>query len=83
MRATSDVTNWNLLSLLLGVDDADVQRIKQDNTGQAYDQQQGIIKAWLDNGNASWAILVSALRDKMVGKGAIGNIIAKDHSMFI
>ena len=81
MRATGDVTNWNMLSLLLGVDDADVERIKLNNPGQAYDQQQGILKAWLDNGNASWAILVSALRDKMVGRGAIGNTIAKEHSI--
>ena len=34
---------------------------------------------WLNSGNASWAILVAALRDRLVGLGALANKIAKKH----
>ena len=37
------------------------------------------IKHWLNSGNASWAILVAALRDSVVGLGALADKIAKKH----
>ena len=63
--------------MLLGVDDAAVKRIKKDNPGEALNQQKAIIMVWLNTGKASWAILVSALRHKLVGRAADGNRIAK------
>ena len=76
---THSIAKWSILSMLLGVDDAAVKRIRQDNPGEALDQQKAIIMAWLDTGKASWAILVSALRHKLVGRAADGNKIAKAH----
>ena len=77
-RATVDIHDWSILALLIGVSEGDYQRIKQSIPNPA-EQQKAIIQKWLDSGEASWAILVSALRDKLVCKAAIGNQIAKDH----
>ena len=79
LTETQNIADWNILSLLLGVEDADVQRIKQDNPGESLDQQNAIIKAWLNKGSASWAILVAALRDSLIKRGADANRIAKAH----
>ena len=43
------------------------------------DVKKAFIKKWLERGTASWAILVSALRDELVKENAIANTIAKDH----
>ena len=77
-RATKDIYDWSFLALLIGVSESDYQRIKQSIPNPA-EQQKAIIQKWLDSGEASWAILVSALRDELVGKAAIGDQIAKDH----
>ena len=77
MTETKNIANWNTLFLLLGVEDADVQRIRQDNPGASLDQQEEIIKAWLNKGSASWAMLVGALRHKLMERGADANRIAK------
>ncbi len=68
-----------MLSSLLGVSRADVERIKENNPGDAYSKEQEIVTAWIDTGNASWAILVSALKDKLVKKAAFANQIAKKY----
>ena len=79
LTETENIADWNILSLLLGVEDVDVQRIRQDNPGASLDQQKAIIMAWLNKGSASWAILVSALRDSLIKRGADANRIAKAH----
>ena len=78
LRATCDIPDWFVLASLLGVSSADVERIRSDVHG-ALNQQKAIIKKWLDLGEASWAILVSALRDNLVEKVATANAIAKQH----
>lgn len=80
MEATSDVVDWSCLALLLGVSDADVERIEWNNPREKLNQHKAIVRAWLNNGEASWAILVAGLRNKLVSKVAVGNQIARDHS---
>ena len=79
MTETQNISDWNILSLLLGVKDADVQRIRQDNPEASLDQSKEIITAWLNTGKASWAILVSALRHNFIKREADANRIAKAH----
>ena len=77
MTETQNITEWGILSLLLGVEEADVQRIRQGNPGESLVQQKAIIMAWLNKGSASWAMLVGALRNSLVKRGADANRIAK------
>ena len=79
MRETKNISDWDILFLLLGVEDVDVQRIRQDNPGASLKQQRAIIMAWLNTGKASWATLVSALRDRLINREADANRIAKAH----
>ena len=79
LRATEDVQDWSLLAILIGVSERDYNIIKKENHNDVAGQQKAIIKKWLDTGKATWAILVSGLKDKLVGLAAIGNQIAKDH----
>lgn len=79
LSETKDITDWSILSVVLGVSDADLQRIKSDNPGQAFNQQQTIVKAWLNSGKASWASLVNALRHELVNQGGHASRIAKKH----
>ena len=72
------VTDWYFLALLLGISEADFERIQQDEK-MGKDRQKAIIKQWLQFGNASWAMLVSALRDKVVLQVAIAKNIADSH----
>ena len=78
MTATKDVADWTILAPLLGVSAATVKRIKAKELEPLY-QQKEIIEKWLQLGTASWAILVSALRDELVGKVAVADEIAKQH----
>ena len=78
LRATKDVQDWSLLALLLGVNERDYNSIMKE-TRDVTGQRKAIIKKWLETGKASWAILVSGLKDELIGLGAIGNKIAKDH----
>lgn len=80
LREVSSITDWNILSALLGVKNAAVEHIKLDNPLNAYSQEQAIIRAWLEGGKATWALLASALRNSLVGKAAYGNAIAEKYS---
>ena len=77
LNETHSIADWSSLSILLGIDNAAMQRIRQNKPGDALDQQKAIIMAWLNTGKASWAILVGALRHKIVGRAADGDRIAK------
>ena len=79
LTETKNIADWNILSLLLGVEDVDVQRIRQDNPGASLDQQKAIIMAWLNKGSASWAMLIGALRHSLINRGADAKRIAKAH----
>ena len=78
MDATKDITNWNALALLLGLSPADFDRIVADEH-KSSGQQMGIIRKWIDSGTASWTVLVTALKNDLVGKQAVANIIAKKY----
>ena len=80
MKATHKVVDWTILAPLLDVPEETVERIKIDIQG-SLNQQKAIIQAWLDSGTASWAILVSALRNELVGKKAVADEIAKQHQI--
>ncbi len=77
-RETMSVTDWYFLALLLGISEADFERIQQDEK-MGKDRQKAIIRQWLQSGNASWAMLVSALRDEVVTQVAIAKNIADNH----
>ncbi len=79
MKETQDIAEWGMIPILLGVKDADLQRIKMNHRGEAFTQHQAIVRAWLENGDASWAVLVSALRDGLVRKGGFANTIQRNH----
>ena len=79
LKETQNIADWGTLSLLLGIDNADVQRIRQNNPGASFNQQTAIIMAWLNKGKASWAALISALRSDLIGRGADANRIARAH----
>ncbi len=70
----------SILAILLGISDADNGRIMKDNHDSAQKQHQAFVKAWLENGKTYWAILVSALRHKLVKQRDCANEIAKNHS---
>ena len=74
----SIVEEWTFLHLLIGISQADFTRISKDYQ-RVKDRQMAFIKNWLNSGNASWAILVAALRDSVVGLKALGDKIAKRH----
>ena len=78
LRETKEVQNWSELSLLIGISEATYgQIVKQCSTVQ--EQQRAIITSWLSTGKASWAVLVSGLRDELVGKAAVGDRIAQKY----
>ena len=79
LRATIDVQDWRYLALLIGVNEREYRRIMEEYHIDAAGQRKAIIKKWLDTGRASWATLVSGLKDEVVGLDAIGNQIAKNH----
>ena len=79
LRATKDVHDWSYLALLIGVNESEYSRIIRENQNDVKGQQKAIIKKWLDTGKASWASLVSGLKDELIGLDVIGNKIAKDH----
>ena len=78
MRATHEVADWTILAPLLDIPNETVEHIKIDTQG-SLNQKKAIIQAWLNSGTASWAILVSALRDELAGKVAVADKIAKQH----
>ena len=78
-RATLGVTDWSQLALLIGVSQAEYSRIVANNPNDVMKQQKQIVISWLNAGKASWAILVAALRDPLIGMDAIANKIAQDH----
>ena len=78
-RATLEVSDWSQLALLIGVSQAEYDRIVANNRNDVMRQQKQIVISWLNAGKASWAILVAALRDKLVRMAAIANKIAQDH----
>ena len=79
MKATKDITDWNVLGPLLGLPEHHILRIEADTRNERREQQQKIIEQWLNSGTATWAVLVSALRDELVGRDAIANEIAKKY----
>ena len=70
---------WSDLALVLGFSETEAEYIRSDNC-RTQDQKRDFFKRWLDKGNASWAILVSALRHPQVqGGGFIARKIVEDH----
>ena len=81
MESLQNVTEWSILSILLGVKESTLRHIKEDNEGDSLRAEQTIVKAWLeDTDNPSWAMLVTALQDNLVGMNGIAKKIKKQHS---
>ena len=67
-----------MLALLLDLAPDDLGRIKSTAHG-ASEPQMSIIRKWLQSGEASWAALVTALKDDFVGHGSTANDITKKY----
>ncbi len=74
MREVKPVSDWSMLASYLGIDCAVAQAIRKENR-RVYTEIQAYVKAWLNTGNATWAMLAAALREDLVGKKAVGNAI--------
>ena len=71
------VDDWSILALLLGLSN---YTLKYINERSMFSQAaSGIVTEWLEGGSASWAVLVSALRDPLVHETNIAYKIAEDH----
>ena len=81
MRYTSKIKIdvWSRLALLLHMEPNTCSEIKRKCTAQSDDFNTCIVQEWLDQGEASWASLVTALNDDLVTKVDIANKIAEDH----
>ena len=75
MRYTNNITDWSVLGLLLGLSEPDLRNINSDPVNK----HKAFVTTWLDRGSASWAILVSGLKDPLIRMNEIANKIAKDH----
>ncbi len=74
MREVQSITDWSMLTLFLGIDHGKVKAIRKENR-RTYSEVQAYVKAWLNTGDATWAMLAAALRQDLVGKKAVGNAI--------
>ena len=79
MRATSSITDWSVLSLLLGIESAEYDRLEKNARALSRNLHKDIIQCWLDSGTASWSSLVKCLCDGMVKKVELAQTISKDH----
>ncbi len=79
LKETCTITDWSILAILLGISEADKTRIMKDNPGDAKGQHKAFVKAWLENGKTSWAILAGALRHTLLKQGACANAITNNH----
>ena len=71
------VNDWSIVALLLGLSN---YTLKDINERSMYSQNaSAIVIEWLERGSASWAVLVSVLRDPLVHETNIADKIAKDH----
>ncbi len=78
MRYTQNITDWSVISLLLGLSPSDIYHINTDSV-DFNAKHLAIVTKWLQGGSASWAALVNGLRDPLVNRIDIANNIAKDH----
>ena len=78
MIAIITVTNWNGLGLALGLPPYILGRIKQQYT-TVQDQLQDVLSHWIGTGNASWAVIVEALRSPLVNMEGLAKKIACNH----
>ena len=80
MRYTDSIIHLtHILGLTLGLNEIELQVIKVDSRPTSHDQHLAIVTKWLVKGSASWAALVSALRDPLIGRNDIADQIARDH----
>ena len=74
MSFTTTISNWSVLGLLLGLTNKAL-----DECQRTENPHKAIITKWLQHGNASWANLVTALKDKLVDQIAVADCIAKSN----
>ena len=78
LKAIVDVSEkWLMLGLALGLKQPTLDRIKTDN-GNSDSRKYEMMKEWLkgtDGCKPSWAELVNALREEIVGHSAIADKI--------
>ena len=79
MEAIITVTNWFQLGLKLNIPSHELDRIKDDECDEK-DRLCGMIRYWLNTGQASWFILVEALKSPLVNMKGLAMKIAGNHS---
>lgn len=72
-NATKGIYKWGRLALVMGILQQDYVHVEKQFG------VYGIITKWLEGGEASMAILVSALWDELINVTSIGNNIARHH----
>ena len=81
MGSTSGIRTeeWSVLALILGIEDSTIGRIKHKCNIESDNFHKCIVKEWLNQGQASWASLVAALKHDLVNRVDVANKITKDH----
>ena len=79
LEAIITVTNWFELGLKLDIPFHELERIKREGYDEK-DRLCGMIRYWLNAGQASWFILVEALMSPLVDMKGLAMKIAGNHS---
>ena len=76
------IHEWYELGLILGLEYSTLETIKANNQ-TVKDCKRTMVASWLqkkDNSSPSWQALVTALRDPLVNRPDIANLIEQNHT---
>ena len=74
------VVDWMILGHVLGICEAELERI-QDDERRALRCQKAMLSKWIDSGRASWRGLVNALLYPPLGTEEIAKRVAENHPL--
>ena len=78
IKQTLPINDWPILGIALGLPVHAVDRLKRENLSIS-DLQRNMLQYWLETGDASWAVLVNALKSDVVAKVGLAKKIAKEY----
>ena len=73
------VCKWHSLGLKLGLKQHRLDIIQNDHKEKIEECKKAMVSRWLDTGEASWRVLVTALASKLVGKEGLARSLAEQH----
>ena len=73
LRVMNKVPNdgMHILGLILGIEHATIERLRQNNMNNEFLMQ--IVITWLNTGKATWKIFIEALKNKLIGLQSLAN----------